>query len=626
MCGITGYIHKGGQLSASVIQEMTTIMHHRGPDSFGVELFSNQELQIAFGHKRLSILDVSADGHQPMQFGENWIVYNGEVYNFQQIKTELKKLGHSFVSNSDTEVILHAFEQWGVKAVDKFIGMFAFAIYQPSLQKILLFRDRLGVKPLHYYYNGNDFIFGSELKSFHKHPNFEKEIDQSSLAQFFKYSYIQAPNSIFKHVKKLLPGHYLEFDLNQFSYQEIQYWNPIEFYEKPKFDISYSEAKEKLKALLEDAFMLRMVSDVPVGVFLSGGYDSSTVAAVIQDRLDTTLKTFTIGFEEKRYDESPYAEQVAKHINTEHYTYLCTDKEAMEIIPQLPFYYDEPFGDYSSIPSIYLSRQTKEHVTVSLSADGGDEIFFGYNSHAKTHRYYNRLKKLGIFSLGLNAFTKLFKTNEYKQNLYAQNLYQGNVMEELFHLNSYRYKNQFVQKLFLENVDFYKTNFESAKYNKIDSFHKILAIDLTTYLPDDILVKVDRATMSASLEGREPLLDHRIVEFAAQLPLEYLYKEGSKKYILKDICHDYLPKEMMDRKKTGFTPPLVNWLRLDLKEMVYSTLSEEALNQHKLFNHKFVHQIVEDFYKGNNNVFEMVWLLFSFQLWYNQWMKEEKSS
>lgn len=626
MCGITGYIKKGEQLSASVIQEMTTIMHHRGPDSFGVELFLSQELQIAFGHKRLSILDVSADGHQPMQFGENWIVYNGEVYNFQQIKTELKELGHSFVSNSDTEVILHAFEQWGVKAVDKFIGMFAFAICQPSQQKVLLFRDRLGVKPLHYYYNGDDFIFGSELKSFHQHPNFKKEIDQSSLAQFFKYSYIQAPNSIFKNVKKLLPGHYLEFDLTTFSCQEIQYWNPIEFYEKPKLDISYKEAKEKLKTLLEDAFMLRMVSDVPVGVFLSGGYDSSTVAAVIQDKLDTKLKTFTIGFEEKRYDESPYAEQVANHIGTEHFAYLCTDKEAMDIIPQLPFYYDEPFGDYSAIPSIYLSRKTKEHVTVSLSADGGDEIFFGYNSHAKTHRYYQRLKKLGIFSLGLNAFTKLFKTNEYKQNLYAQSLYQGNVIEELFHLNSYRYKNQFVQKLFRENVDFYTTNFKSAKYDKIDSFHKILAIDLTTYLPDDILVKVDRATMSASLEGREPLLDHRIIEFAAQLPLEYLYKDGSKKHILKDICHDYLPKEMMDRKKTGFTPPLINWLRLDLKELVRSTLSEEALNQHQLFNSKFIHQIVEDFYKGNNSVFEMVWQLFTFQLWYNEWMKDEKSS
>lgn len=625
MCGITGYVNSTKKLKADIIEKMTSVIQHRGPDSFGTKSVSSNNYHLAMGHRRLSILDISSDGHQPMNYKHLWIVYNGEVYNFKEIKEELIGLGHSFNSQSDTEVILHAFDAWGNKAVHKFIGMFAFSIFNEKENKLFIYRDRTGVKPLYYYSDKEHFMFASELKCFHENPLFKKEINNDALAQFFKYNYIHAPNTIFKNTYKLLPGHYIEFDLNSFSFSTHQYWNVLEFYEKPKLNISYEEAKVKLKSLMQDAFKLRMVSDVPVGVFLSGGYDSSTVTAILQKEVSEKLKTFTIAFDVEKYDESKYAEEVANILKTEHHTFTCTEKEALEILPDLPLYYDEPFADPSIIPTLFLSQKTKEKVTVSLSADGGDELFFGYNHHARAYKYYKRLKRLGIFSKFVNAFTAIFKNNKFGHVLYTQNAFNKNLSVRLQHIILMNYKDSFIKKIFRNNIKTLTTNFEKSSFLKIDKFHRILAVDYTTFLPDNILMKVDRATMAASLEGREPLLDHRIAEFAAQLPFEYLYNKETKtkKHILRDICHDYLPKELMSRKKTGFTPPIVKWLKTDLKEFTENLLSEKELNKHGLLDNQFIKKGLDEFLKGNKKYFKLVWNTVVFQLWYNKWMQND---
>lgn len=618
MCGITGYITFDKTFQEEVIQQMTAMMHHRGPDDYGVQLFSKDTYQLALGHKRLSILDVSQDGHQPMQYDRFWIVYNGEVYNFQDVKDELIALGHEFYSQSDTEVILHAFKEWGESCVDKFIGMFAFMIYDTQEEIFHIYRDRAGVKPLYYYEDKGVFMFASELKAFHKHPMFQKEIDVNALAQFFKYEFIQETNAIFKNVKKLLPGHFLKYDIKKQTHTIHQYWNVIEFYEKPRLKVTYEEAKAHLENLMKDAFQLRMVSDVPVGVFLSGGYDSSLVTAVLQKQMNSKLKTFTIAFDDAKYDESKYAQKVADILGTDHHTFVCSDKEALEIIPKLADYYDEPFADPSLIPTMLLSEKTKEKVTVSLSADGGDEIFYGYNRYQKIHKYYHKMRKLGPLSKVLNYFKK----NEFTHKYYSENPYHKNATPRFLDVHHQKYKDSFIQKIFAKKIQPLATNFTSDAYKNIEKFHRILAVDYTTYLPDNILVKVDRATMAASLEGREPLLDHRIVEYAAQLPLEYLFepKTKTKKHILRDICHQYLPKELMSRKKTGFTPPIVSWLRTELRSFTEETLSEEELNKHGLLNTAEIQKAVKAYMEGNDKYYNLIWNTIVFQVWYKKWM------
>lgn len=625
MCGITGYLSTAEFYDESVIKNMVKTITHRGPDDYGVKLFNEANFQLCFGHTRLSILDVSNGGHQPMQFENLWIVYNGEVYNFKDIKEELISLGHKFVSQSDTEVILHAFKEWDIDAVHKFIGMFVFNIYDENTQEFYVFRDRAGVKPLYYYNVNGLFMFASELKTFHEHPEFKKEINEDALYQFFKYGFIHAPNSIFKNVKKLLPGHFLKYSIKKNSFEIKSYWNVLDFYKKPKLEVSFADAKSHLKTLMKDAFKLRMVADVPVGVFLSGGYDSSVVSAILQDEQSTKLKTFTIGFNNKKYDESMYAEQVADILETEQHTFICSDKEALDIIPKLPFYFDEPFGDPSAIPTMLLSEKAREKVTVSLSADGGDEIFFGYTRHEKIHRYYNRMKKLGMFGKVLSLFYSFKNKNKLNDHLYTLNTSKPNVTGRFLDTILQRYKDSYLKSI-LNKGNNIASNFNNKNYNGIDKFKRILAIDYTTYMADDILVKVDRATMSASLEGREPLLDHRITEYVAQLPFEYLYDEEtkSKKHILKEICHDYIPKEVMDRKKVGFTPPISEWLKNELKDFTINTLSKEELSKHNFLNITNLHDALDKFLKGNNDYYDIIWNAIVFQLWYNKWMINEK--
>ena len=623
MCGIAGYLSFSKNYDTSVIESMTNALEHRGPDDHDVKVFKESNFQLALGHRRLSIMDVSSLGHQPMNYKDLWITYNGEIYNFSEIKVELVSKGHEFVSSSDTEVILHAFDEWGIDAIDRFIGMFAFAIYNSKSKELTLVRDRVGVKPLYIYMTDDLFMFASELKSFIQHPDFIKEIDEDAVYQFFKYGFIHAPNSIYENVIKLQPGSYVSYNLKTKNINKTVYWNIEEFYKKPVLEVSFKDAKTHLKNLMKDAFKLRMVSDVPVGVFLSGGYDSALVTGLLQTEVSDNLKTFTIGFENKKYDESKYAEQISAHLKTEQHTFICSDKEAIDIIPKLANYYDEPFADPSIIPTMLLSEKTKEKVTVSLSADGGDEIFFGYNRYSKIHRYYNRMRRLGVLSFLLGLQSRLKKKNLIKTPLYAHNVFQKSIMPQFLDSIHEKYKNKYLLKV-LNKGKAIPTNFDKD-YSSIDKYKQLLAIDYTTYMPDDILVKVDRATMAYSLEGREPLLDHRIAEYVAQLPFDYLYdsKTKSKKHILKEICYDYIPKPLVDRKKTGFTPPLVDWLRENLKEFVKQTLSETELKKHNYINIDYFNSILEKYLEGDNRFYDLVWNALVFQLWYNKWMLNE---
>ena len=518
MCGIAGFCDFSKKSSNNILKNMTDVLHHRGPDDSGYFWDENDYSQIALGHRRLSILDLSAHGHQPMSFEHLDIVFNGEVYNFKEIKKELLELGYAFHSDSDTEVILKSYHQWGIKAVDRFNGMFAITIYDKKANKLIFVRDRAGVKPFYYYKKDSLILFSSELKSFHKHPNFQKEINKSSLSLYLQFGYIPEPHSIFKNTHKLKAGHYIEIDLKSQNFEEIKYWDVVDFYNKPKLDISQNEAIERTEELLKSSFEYRMVSDVPVGVFLSGGYDSSVVTAILQSGRSEKLNTFTIGFKEKGFDEAPYAKEVAKYLGTNHTEYYCTQKDALEIIPKLCELYDEPFGDSSAIPTTLVSQLARKYVTVSLSADGGDEIFAGYSKYTTTMQYFNKFNSIpnsikSLISLGMDRINPKYipilnKTYNFATRYEKINaiLKAKNSVEAMKYTSEYFTKKE-RDKLLKLGFDDLVTNFDIKVADTNDEINQMLAIDYKTYMVDDILTKVDRATMSVSLEGREPLLD-----------------------------------------------------------------------------------------------------------------------
>jgi len=632
MCGIVGIVDFKKQSSQKKLKSMTDVLHHRGPDDSGYSFYDEEKYQIGLGHRRLSILDLSKHGHQPMLFENYEIVYNGEVYNFKEIREELIPLGYSFESDSDTEVILKAYHQWGIKAVDRFNGMFAISIYDKVNQKLILIRDRAGVKPLYWYWKDDLLMYASELKSFHEHSDFQKQINKDAFALYLQYGYILQPHTIFEYTYKLRSGHYLEINLQTKMIEEIVYWDVIDFYNKPKLDITEEEAIEKMENLLKSAFEYRMVSDVPVGVFLSGGYDSSVVTALLQDGQEEKLNTFTIGFHEKGFDESPYAKQVAKHLGTNHTEYYCTQKDALEIIPKLCEMYDEPFGDSSALPTTLVSKLAREKVTVSLSADGGDEIFAGYGKYAVSYKYFNFFNKIPQFIKNLifmvmniinPKFIPIFnKTYNYKTRYEkVKNMLKVNNIINMLQLSSQHFTSKELFLLLKHDPLSLKTNFDNSQLiNSADTINRMLAIDYKTYMIDDILTKVDRATMSVSLEGREPLLDHRIIEFAAQLPSELKYKDGDKKWLLKQITHKYLPKEMMDRPKMGFAVPITEWFRDELREYFMIYLNEERINREGLLNAKEVVLLRDNYLNGDKTNVRQLWFILMFEMWYERWM------
>lgn len=629
MCGITGYIDYKKH-SENVINDMVKSLNYRGPDNSGFDNYIINDCQVSLGHTRLSILDLSMAGHQPMTYKHYTIVYNGEIYNYKEIRNDLLKCGHNFVSNTDTEVILHAYDQWGLEAVGRFIGMFAFAILDSANDELVLFRDRAGVKPLYYYFFKGLFIFGSELKPFHQHPGFKKVIDLNALALFFDFGYIPAPYCIFQSCRKLEPGNVMIFNIRQHSFTNFTYWDVEKFYKQEKLKLDYSEAKAEVKNLLISACNYRMISDVPVGIFLSGGYDSAAVAAILQKDRTEKLKTFTIGFKEGN-NEAPYAKSTANFLGTDHSEYTCTTKEAQDIIPSLPYFYDEPYSDSSAIPTILVSQIARKQVTVALSADAGDEIFAGYSNYIKLGQHLSKLNSIpSSIKLTakpfLNCLSNVVPSSnpklKHKIKGIATALNQDKLLQaaELYRIST-SLPDSYMTNLFInlpsKNLTKYNINV-SGFSNELEI---ALAIDYQMYLQNDILTKVDRATMSVSLEGREPLLDHRLVEFAAQLPIEYKYNGISGKLILKDIVHDYIPKKMMDRPKTGFSLPIYKWLRGDLGYLIDEYLDEKSITSLGFFNTEFVLQQVKLFKNDKLHYKPFIWKLLMFQMWYDRWME-----
>lgn len=627
MCGITGYASQD-KLSADIIAKMVEVIKHRGPDSDGVYVNNSNDSEVALGHTRLAIIDLTVDGHQPMHYKEFSIVFNGEIYNYSEIKKELLELGHSFKSNSDTEVILHAFEEWGLNSVARFIGMFAFVIYHKLENKLYCCIDRAGVKPFYYYHNQKDFVFASELKSIVQFPTFEKKIDLESVNQYFKYGYVPSPKAIFQKTHKLEGGSWLLYDIKNGTIELKKYWDIQTVFSQPISTISYLDAKQELKELLKSAFNYRMVSDVPVGVFLSGGFDSNLVTSILQSESKTPLKTFTIGFHHGN-NEAPFAKEIAKYLGTDHHELYCSENDALDIVNDLSDYYDEPFSDSSAIPTILVSRLAKKHVTVALSADAGDEIFVGYNRYRSLAKHIDTINKIPKRSRKLMSstinFANHFVSNhkhftKHQLESFSTVLRQDSKNDAVTLIDTIESAPDIFLKKILKNYN--ASNF--VDYNIYDGitldFNRAMAFDFSMYLQNDILTKVDRASMSVALESREPLLDHRIIEFAAKLPLEYKFDGVTTKKIIKDIVFDYIPKELMDRPKTGFSIPMKHWLKNDLKEVLEETFDWKKIENQGILNVDCLKEIYQDFKFNKYDKTELIWRIFQFQKWYNRWM------
>lgn len=628
MCGLTGFVDYTNQSAEYILSSMCEVLLHRGPDDSGLSFYQEEHYQLGLAHQRLSIMDLSSHGHQPMKFRDLEIVYNGEVYNFKEIRSELELAGYEFDSDSDTEVILKSFHHWGESSVDKFHGMFVFVIHNRVNHTLKIFRDRAGVKPLYWYFDGKTFLFSSELKSFHQHPNFNKVINNDALAKYLQFGYIPQPYTIFELTNKLKAGHFLTFDLKSLKIDEEAYWDVVNYYNMPRLDITYQEAVEHTDELLHRAFNYRMISDVPVGIFLSGGYDSVAVASILQNDSSHKLKTFTIGFQEQGFDEAPYAKTIAKHLGTEHVEYYCTQQDALNVIPTLSGIYDEPFGDVSAIPTILVSQMAKKEVTVALSADGGDEIFAGYGKYQRALKYKKYAdmnfasKKLG--SIVLNGVKRLNvlgfdKTGQITRVMDVINKdSKESLLKHLVFPNSATVADLLVKK---PKDIFTYFDMGASLTNHNDELSKMLAVDYKTYMVDDVLVKVDRAGMSVSLEGREPLLDHSIIEFAAQLPSNFKLREGNTKDILKNIVHNYVPKKMVDRPKMGFGVPIHHWLNAELKSMLEGNLEPEKLHREGIFDVDEIIKLKNYFYLNPNNqqVAKLLWYVLCFELWFDKW-------
>ncbi len=617
MCGIVGFNSKNSNKLESMLKSIT----HRGPDDLGV-----YESDIcSLGHVRLSILDLSSHGHQPMIYEYLSMVYNGEVYNFKDIREDLVRLGYTFTSDTDSEVILKAYHAWGIKAVGKFIGMFAIAFYNARSSELILIRDRVGVKPLYYYQDGCNFVFASELKPIMKYKE-DLAISKDALGEYFQFGYISSNLSIFKNCYKLPAGHYGTYNLKENKFELNEYWSILPFFSLPKFQKTEEELIDELEALLIDAFKYRMVADVPVGVFLSGGIDSSIVAAILQKH-HGNIHTFTIGFKEAKYNEASYAKDVAKYLGTKHTEKFLGAKEAKKILEQYVDIYDEPFGDSSGIPTTMVSQVAKDSgVKVVLSADGGDEIFCGYGRYWKTWKRGKNIFRLPYYVRKIIAFTISTTNNIFHINL-SHKLIQ---IKSMFLCKNWQciYENmlQFVKKEKLNKALGIKNNTIKTPFKSAEVLHPMQGMmlwDYHRYMVDDILTKVDRATMSVSIEGREPLLDHRIAEFMAQVPFKYKYKDGTSKYLLRKVLERYIPNELIDRPKMGFGIPLFEWFKNDLSGMFKSYLSEEKIKQHGLYNFDLVSKPLKDMESGQKLGVGVPWLALIFEMWYEKYMKKQ---
>ncbi len=623
MCGIVGFNSK----KTEVLDAMLKSIHHRGPDDSG----TFEDAHISLGHARLSILDLSAHGHQPMSYEHLEMVFNGEVYNFQEIRLELEADGYSFVSDSDSEVVLKSFHKWGKSAVDRFIGMFAFAIYDKQAKEMYIFRDRVGVKPLYYYHDKDTFIFASEIRAIKTYKE-DLRVNKEALNEYMQFQYISSGLSIYEDCYRLAPGHYLTYSIETKEIKIEEYWSILPFFEKPKFQKSEKELVDELEALLIDSFKYRMVSDVPVGVFLSGGIDSSVVAAILQKHYGN-IHTFTIGFKEAKYNEATFAKDLANHLGTVHTEEFLSAQDAGEILKEFVEIYDEPFGDSSGIPTTLVCKMAKEHdIKVVLSADGGDEVFCGYERYwydyekgQKIFKIPYALRKITasmMETVGVNFFAKFAKSKDFERKFHQLSTLLACKDWKTFYEQMIKSSKDYeIRALMGEPVQIKEDSF--AQGEREHPMQGMMNWDYQRYMVDDVLVKVDRATMYNSIEGREPLLDHRIAEFMAQVPFSLKYKDGTSKYLLKQVLYRYVPRELIDRPKMGFGIPMFEWFSEDLKVLLEKHLNKKSIEAQGFFNYKEVAREMGEFENGKYVNIDKLWFILVFQMWHARYMNQK---
>lgn len=628
-----------------LVRRMTDQLNHRGPDDSGV--WVDPQIGLALGHRRLSIVDLSQDGHQPMfsESGRYVTVFNGEVYNFVALRQQLAQKGHRFRGHSDTEAALAAIEEWGLEqALTRFNGMFAFALWDARKRELHLVRDRLGEKPLYYGWAGRSFLFGSELKAFRPHPDFRPTVDRDSLAAYLRHNCVPAPCSIYHGIRKLLPGTRLCIKSCKPGVlpEAIPYWSAVAAAQRglaDPYDGSDRDAVARLDTLLRDAVKLRTIADVPLGAFLSGGIDSSTIVALMQQQNAPGVRTFSIGFTEEGYDETENACAVARHLGTDHTSLYVSPREAREVIPLLPTIYDEPFSDSSQIPTYIVSKLARRRVTVVLSGDGGDELFGGYRRYFIWSRIWEKLAWLPK-SVRKSAARALCTLNAAQWNRFANFSnrspfralrvdFPGDKIRRLAQIlaaedSTSRYRAvvsacespEVLLQAFEKRV---APAVEAGRLEAAEFCRLMMCLDVETYLPDDILAKIDRASMAVALETRVPYLDHRVAEFAARLPLSMKIRRGTGKWLLRRVLEQYVPARLTERPKKGFSVPITAWLRGPLRAWAEELLGEDRLGSDGFFHPGAVRSLWNDLLHAKRDVEHLVWSILMFQAWLDEW-------
>jgi asparagine synthase (glutamine-hydrolysing) len=625
MCGIFGFIDTNYHWHnhEELIFNMASQVKHRGPDNFGS--FHENEIGLSFGHQRLSIIDLSDSGSQPMisRSKRFVITYNGEIYNCDELRGELADHNIKWNGTSDTEVIINMFEIFGIeKTIPKLTGMFAISVYDKKNKTLFLIRDRIGEKPLYYGRIKNNFVFASELKSLQIIPGFKKNINHEAVSSYFNFSYVPAPLSIYDDIYKLKQGCFLSYNIKNGKTKVQKYWDYNSLINQKinfPFD-NFNKTKNHLKNLIKKSVQKQMIADVSLGAFLSGGIDSSLIVSAMQSISSKKIKTFTIGFPETNNDETENAKKIAAHLGTEHFSIMIEKKHMLNIFPKISDVYDEPFSDSSQVPTYLVSKIAKQKVTVALSGDGGDELFGGYQRYQSASDLYVKYKSLpkllNNFSLPFSDYFGLgIKKNflNRMQLIYNINKYGCNDFSDFYEFVSLGH-NHYSSDLIITD----KHRLRSFKTNKYDSAQDLMNHDILNYLADDILVKVDRAAMSHSLETRVPLLDHQIVEFASHIPIDFKIKNGQSKYILKQILSDYVPNEMFDNPKKGFGLPLNYWLRNDLKQWATEIIFSSDVRINEFLNLKRMKKLFSYYLNGADYLQTTIWDCLIFITWFNK--------
>lgn len=620
MCGIIGFINfdESKTIDLTILKKITDTIVHRGPDDEGFYINKN----VGLGIRRLSIIDLTT-GNQPIHNEDKkiWVVFNGEIYNFPELKKELESKGHIFYTKTDTEILVHLYEDLGYGLLDKINGMFAFAIWDDYNKKLFLARDRIGKKPLHYATFGNTLIFGSELKSLYVHPEIKKELDISSLKKYLLLQYIPAPNTIFRGIKKLPPGYALEYKNRQIK--TFKYWD-LSF--KEKIQKSESEIQSELFQILLNSVKRRLISDVPLGLFLSGGVDSSLVAYLMA-KVTSNISSFSIVFEDETFNEAKYARKISKIFGFNHHEEVLYPAKMLELIPKIANFLDEPMADPSIIPTYLLSEFTRKHVKVALSGDGGDEVFAGYPTY-QAHRLAEFLNPAKIFipvvkqilnivhasdkersiKFRLNKFIQGFGFPDYIRNVIWRSAFTSEEIERVLNYKSDE------NNIFEDVEDNYKN------CDADDLIEKMQYLDIKLYLQDEILVKVDRASMACSLEVRCPILDKEVVEYAAKIPSNMKLKGLTTKYIIKKMLKNTIPSEILNREKKGFTIPVRKWFRKELKNYLLEVFNENNIKKTGIFNFKEIQKILNEHFTGTKDNRREIWTLLIFELWKEKYL------